>query len=42
MRAELKPLAWAVGFAVGSLLALGAFYSTKIVLDLVMRKGEPA
>jgi hypothetical protein len=32
VRAELKPLAWAVGFAVGALLAAGAFYSVKFVL----------
>lgn len=27
-----NPLAWAIGFAVGSLLAFGAFYGAKYLL----------
>jgi hypothetical protein len=29
---ELKPLAWAIGFAIGALLATGAFYAVRFAL----------
>lgn len=38
MRIELKPLAWAIGFAIGSLLAVGAFYSTRYLIDTFTRE----
>jgi hypothetical protein len=34
---DLKPLAWAIGFAIGSLLAAGAFYSTKYLIESFAR-----
>lgn len=34
----MKPLAWAIGFAIGSLLAAFAFYSTRYLIDAFTRE----